>query len=266
MKVYNQEQLGNLRASGRILRGAFEVLEKAVKAGVSTLELDKIAEQYIIQKGGEPCFKGYQNYGFSICASVNEESIHGMPRKDKVLKDGDIISLDCGVRYPKGKKGMCTDAARTYGVGKISNKARQLIEVCEQCFHVATKDLRAGVRVGTIGEKIEAFIGGRYGIIDTYFGHGIGENVHEDPLIPNFNVANADEKRREKLIERASVILPEGVVICIEPMINCGTKEVKTGKDGWTVNTVDGELAAHYENTLIVWKDRVEIVTLGQYL
>ena len=261
MKTYKGKQLENLRQSGRILRGAFAALEKALRPGISTMELDKIAEEYILAQGGEPCFKRYENYGYSICASVNEESIHGMPRADKILADGDIISLDCGVRYPKGN-GMCTDAARTFAIGEISDKARGLIEACEQCFHVATKDLRAGDRVGTIGEKIEAFIAGRYGIIDIFFGHGIGENVHQEPLIPNFNVNRVkDKKRREKLIERGNVILPEGVILCIEPMINCGTKEVKTGKDGWTVVTADGELAAHYENTLIVWKDKVEIVT-----
>jgi len=252
-----------MRASGKILRGAFELLENNIRAGVTTLELDKIAEKFIRSRGGEPCFKNYNGYGFTICASVNEASIHGIPRKDKILKDGDIISIDCGVRYPKGRNGMCTDAARTFAIGKISNEARKLIETCENCFEVATKNLKAGDKVSVIGEKIEALIGGRYGIIDTYFGHGIGEKVHEDPLIPNFDVRKAIlyGDKREKLLKLVDIELAQNTAICIEPMINCGTKKVKTAKDGWTVITEDGRLAAHYENTLIIHKDGIEIVT-----
>ena len=153
---------------------------------------------------------------------------------------------------------MCTDAARTFAVGKISDEARNLIEACKKCFEVATKELKAGDPVSTIGECIEKFIDGRYGIVDTYFGHGIGEKVHEEPLIPNFIVTITTRERVAKSIQ---TILPKGAIICIEPMINCGTKELRLANDGWTAVTADGRLAAHYENTLIVHENGVEIVT-----
>jgi methionyl aminopeptidase len=260
MKKYNSEQLENLRKSGRILRGVFDFVEKRIKPGISTLEIDSLAEDFIRSRGGDPCFKDYNGYKYTICASVNEESIHGIPGKDKILREGDIISIDCGVRWPLGKGGMCTDAARTFAVGEISDNASKLINTCKQCFDAAVKGLRAGDKVSVIGEKIEAFVDGRYGIIDTYFGHAIGENVHEEPLIPNFDVRNA-ERNREKLIKITDVVLHNGAIICIEPMINCGTKEVRVSKDGWTVVTADGSLAAHHENTIIIHKDSVEIVT-----
>ena len=250
-RPYSETQYENLRASGRIMRGLFVFITDKIKPGISTLELDKLAEDFIIKQGGEPVLKTYQNYGHTICVSVNEEAIHGLPRADKILSEGDIVKFDCDIRY----NGMITDATRTFAVGKISEEARKLIDACKGAFDVAVDGLRAGQRVGVIGEKIESFIRGRYGIIDNYFGHGIGEKVHEDPLIPNFNA------KKRKMFKLSDVILTEGMIICIEPMINLGTGATKVLKDGWTVVTADGKLAAHHENTLIVHKDRVEIVT-----
>jgi len=258
VKSYTENQLNYVRESGRILSGALSTVAKAIKPGISTFELDSIAERYIRDHGGEPSFKGYNGFLFSICASINEECIHGIPGKNRVLSAGDIISVDCGVRYPKGKGGMCADAARTFAVGKISDEACALIKVTEECFKVAVKDLKAGDEVGTIGKKIEAFIDGRYGIIDKYFGHGTGERVHEEPLIPHFDVTASNNHKLEKI---AGIRLTEGMIICIEPMINLGTKDVKLAEDGWTVVTLDGRIAAHYEQTLIIHNDKVEIVT-----
>ena len=258
VRVYDENHHNDLRKSGRILRGALELVSSAIRAGISTLELDRIAERYIRENGGEPSFKGYNGYLYSICVAVNDECIHGIPSKKRILQNGDIISIDCGVRYPKGKGGMCTDAARTYAVGKISDEASALIEACEGCFDAAVKDLKAGDMVGVIGQRIEAYINGRYGIIDKYFGHGVGERVHEEPLVPNFDITNTNIGKLKKIAETS---LLEGGVIAIEPMINVGTKDVKVAADGWTVRTQDGKLAAHYEQTLIIHKDNVEIVT-----
>jgi len=254
---YSNKDYDNLRASGKILRETFAMLESHIKSGITTLELDKIAHDFIVAAGGVPCFLGYQGYKHSICAAVNEESIHGIPKQAK-LRDGDIVSIDIGVRYP-ARGGMCTDAARTFAVGEITEDAKELIRVTQGCFTVATRDLKAGMAIKEIGKRIEKFVDGRYGIIDTFFGHGIGKNVHEGTIIPNFDVDKPGVNLRVKQI--AGTILKEGDIICIEPMINMGTKDVKTAKDGWTVVTADGKLAAHHENTLIIHKNGVEIVT-----
>jgi len=256
IKTYNAEQHQYLREGGKILLGALMAVEAVIKEGVSTLDLNNVAEQYIRERGAEPSFQGYNGFEFAICASVNEESIHGKPRADKVLKNGDIVSVDVGVRW----KGMCTDAARTFAVGEISEEARNLINATEQCFEEAIRGLKAKSKVGDIGERIEAYIKGNttYSIIDTYFGHGIGEKLHEDPLIPNFK---PDKKARKVIKECVIARLPVGSVIAIEPMINQGVKDVKLSNDGWTAITADGKLAAHYENTLIIHEDGVEVVT-----
>jgi methionyl aminopeptidase len=175
-----------------------------------------------------------------------------MPKDNKVLRNGDIISIDTGVRYNK----FCTDACRTFGVGEISEKAQKLIDTTRQCFFEAVRDLKAGVRVGHIGEAIEDFLKGtEYSILENYFGHGIGKIVHEDPLIANYRA------KQPQLQTIARKTFSENQVICIEPMILNGGKEVKTTKDGWTVVSKDGGLTAHYENVVIIKKDGVEIVT-----
>jgi len=257
IKIYNEQQLNALRQSGKILAQTLELIKNNIREGITTLELDKIAEDNIRKNGGEPSFKGYNGYKHSICTSINEESIHGMPSKNKILKIGDIISIDVGVRFG----GMCTDAARTWGVGEISEKAQTLINATEQCFNEAIRGLKAMSKVGDIGERIQNYItkNTTYSIIDRYFGHGVGEKVHEDPLIPNFI---PDKKAKKVLKDIVRVRLPLHSVIAIEPMINEGVKDVKVGKDGWTVVTTDGKLAAHYENTLIVFEDGVEVVTI----
>jgi methionyl aminopeptidase len=257
-KMYTNKQLDQLRESGAILRDTLEMLSHKVHAGVSTLELDTLAEEFIRSRGGEPAFKDYQGYKHTLCTSINEESVHGIPSDRKELQDGDIISLDCGVRFPIGD-GMCTDAARTYFVGPPTETAKKLVETTEQCFFAAVNGLKAGQRVKTIGKKIEKFIDGRYGIVNTYFGHGIGKTIHEGVLIPNFDVDAQNTPRR--VMDFAQTVLNAGDIICIEPMINAGTRDLKTAKDGWTAVTTDGELAAHYENTLIITADGVEIVT-----
>ncbi|MCL2570044.1 MAG: type I methionyl aminopeptidase [Firmicutes bacterium] len=255
IKTYNKEQLDYVREGGKILAQALSILKDSVKPGISTMELDKIAEDFIRAQGAEPAFMGYNGYKHTICASVNEEAIHGIPRTDKILKEGDIISVDCGVKW----KGFCTDAARTIAVGKISDEAHKLIDATEQSFFQAIKGLKAMSKVGDIGTRIENYIKGNtnFSIIEKFCGHGIGEEVHQEPRIINY-VPKVKINLHTDLRKR----LPAGCVIAIEPMINVGTKDVKVGDDGWTVVTGDGKLSAHYENTVIVLEGCVEVVTL----
>lgn len=256
IKIYNHEQLLVMRQAGRILAEALEVVERAIKPGVSTLELNDIAHNHIEYHAGEPAFLNYHGYRHSICASVNEESIHGIPRSDKILCEGDIVSIDIGVKY----RGMYVDAARTFPVGKVSDEARALINATRQAFFEGIRGLKAMSKVGDIGQRIEDYIktNTTFSIIETYFGHGIGEALHEDPLIPNFRPSK-NAKRAVKNITR--VRLPAGCAIAIEPMINAGVKDVITAPDKWTAVTADGKLAAHYENTVIIKEDGVEVVT-----
>jgi methionyl aminopeptidase len=253
MKTYKAEELDNIRKAGEILGKALLAARDAVAVGVSTLELDAVADRVIAELGGEPCFKDYRGYGFATCISVNEEIVHGMPRADRKLKEGDIVSIDVGVRY----NGFCADAARTFGVGEISDEAKALIDATRECFYEAIKTLKAGSLVGEVGRRVEYYIrqNTRYGILTNYFGHGIGRSVHEEPLIPNFvpNVPQLKAICRRKF--RA------GQAICIEPMICLGDPATKTKEDKWTVVMADGKLSAHYENTLIILEDGVEVVT-----
>lgn len=253
MKTYNKDELDNIRRAGKILSAALLSAKNKIAVGVSTLDLDKAAEEVILRNGAEPCFKDYRDYGFATCISVNEEIVHGKPRADRILMEGDIISIDVGVRY----NGFCADAARTFGVGMISEDAQKLIDATRQCFFEATRTLKAGSVIGEIGQRIEYYVrrNTTYGILTNYFGHGIGRNVHEEPLIPNFvpNIAQLKSICRRKL--------PANTAICIEPMICEGDPATRTKDDKWTVVMADGKLSAHYENTVIVHEDSVEIVT-----
>lgn len=253
MKTFKKEELDNIRRAGKILSEALLSAKNRIAVGVSTLELDNAAEEVILRHGAEPCFKDYRDYGFATCISVNEEIVHGKPRADRILMEGDTISIDVGVRY----NGFCADAARTFGVGTISADAKKLIDVTKQCFFEAIKTLKAGSLVGEIGQRIEYYVrrNTTYGILTNYFGHGIGRNVHEEPLIPNFvpNIPQLKSICRRKL--------PANTVICIEPMICEGDPATRTKDDKWTVVMADGKLSAHYENTIIIHEDSVEIVT-----
>jgi len=253
MKTYKKNELDNIRRAGKILSAALSAAKDAIAVGVSTLELDAAAEEVILGHGAEPCFKDYRDYGFATCISVNEEIVHGKPSADKILKEGDIVSIDVGVRF----NGFCADAARTFGVGKISANAQKLIDVTRQCFYEAIKTLKAGSLVGEVGQRVEYYVrqNTTYGILTNYFGHGIGRSVHEEPLIPNFV---PDVPQLKSICRRE---FPAGTAICIEPMICEGNNATKTKDDKWTVVMADGKLSAHYENTVIVHKDSVEVVT-----
>ena len=237
-----------MRDSCKILAEVHAKLGDFIKPGISTKEIDQYGESLIRKAGCIPNFLNYEGYPASICVSVNEEIVHGIPRKDKYLKDGDIVSLDCGLIY----KGYHSDAARTYGVGKISEEAQLLIDRTKQSFFEGIKMAVAGNHLYDISNAIDAYISQfGYGIVRELVGHGIGTALHEDPQIPNFA-----QKRK-------GIRLEAGMTLAVEPMINIGRADVEWCDDNWTVVTEDGSLSAHYENTILITKDgEPEILTL----
>ena len=247
--VKSKHEIELMREAGRILGTVLKELEKECKPGVTTYHINKIGDEMIKSYGCIPSFYGYQGYPASICVSVNEEIVHGIPSKARVLKDGDIVSLDAGVIY----KGYHSDAARTYGVGNISDKAAKLIEVTRQSFFEGIKQAKAGNHLFDISAAIDDYVSGfGYGIVQDLVGHGIGTNLHEDPQIPNF---------RQK---RHGIKLVPGMTLAIEPMVNMGTWKVKWLDDEWTVISEDHSPSAHYENTVLITDGEPEILTLHQ--
>lgn len=236
-----------MREAGRILAQVHDELGKIVRPGISTYEIDKEGEKLIRSFGCEPSFLNYNGYPASICVSVNEEVVHGIPSHKRILKDGDIVSLDAGVIY----KGYHSDAARTHAVGNISPKAAKLIEVTKQSFFEGIKFAKPGNHLHQISEAIDAYVSGfGYGIVRSLVGHGIGRNLHEDPQIPNF----AQKSKGIRLVP--------GMTLAVEPMVNMGTYNVCWLDDDWTVVSADGSLSAHYENTILITEDGCEILSL----
>ncbi len=244
--VKTEKQIQAMRESGKILRDTLLKVEEFIKPGMTTKEVDKFAHKYIVSRGAKPSCLGYQGYPAATCISVNEVVVHGIPG-DRVIQDGDIVSVDLCVLY----KGMHTDAARTFCVGNVSPEKRKLVEVTKESFFEGIKHIKAGSRVGDIGAAVQKYAESYgYGVVRDLQGHGVGCSIHEDPGIPNFGRAGTGE------------FLKEGMTIAVEPMITLGTYEVFLDEDGWTVSTDDGEPAAHYENTMVITKDGVEILTL----
>ena len=233
--------------AGRILAAVHEELEKALHPGMTTLDIDKIGEEVIRSYGCIPSFLNYNGYPASICVSVNDEVVHGIPSKNRIIKEGDIVSLDAGVIY----KGYHSDAARTHAVGEISKEAADLIKVTRESFFEGIKFAREGMHLFEISAAIGRYAEERgYGVVRELCGHGIGTHLYESTEIPNF----AQGRRGPKL--RA------GMTLAIEPMINIGTHEVDWLDDDWTVVTRDGSLSAHYENTVLITKDEPVLLTL----
>lgn len=245
--IKSPREIELMREAGKILAAVHRELENEIKPGMSTWEIDRIGEELIRGYGCIPSFLNYQGYPASICVSVNDEVVHGIPSKHRVLQDGDIVSLDAGVIY----KGYHSDAARTHSVGEISQEARKLIEVTRQSFFEGMKFAKAGNHLfeisAAIGEYAESF---GYGVVKDLVGHGIGTNLHEDPQIPNFK-----QKRR-------GLKLQAGMTLAIEPMLNAGAYDVEWLDDDWTVVTVDGSLSAHYENTVLITDGEPELLTI----
>lgn len=245
--IKSAHEIELMRESGRLLEIVHDELAQIIKPGISTKEIDIFGEKLIRSLGGIPNFLNYGGYPASICVSVNEQVVHGIPNKHTILKEGDIVSLDAGLIY----KGYHSDAARTYGVGQISPEAQKLIDVTRESFFEGIKYARAGNHLhdisAAIGVYAESF---GYGVVRDLVGHGIGTSLHEEPQIPNF----AQKRRGMRLVP--------GMTLAIEPMINAGRPEVDWLDDEWTVVTEDGSLSAHYENTILITEGEPEILTL----
>lgn len=247
IKIKSQEEIELMREAGRITRDTLKVVEDSIRIGISTKELDKIAFDYIKSQGATPSFKNYGGFPGSICASVNDTIVHGIPSNNIILKEGDIISIDCGAKY----KGYHGDAARTFFVGKVDAKVKRLVKITEQSFFEGIKDLKSGAFVGDISHRIQTFVEKNgYSIVRELVGHGVGSHLHEDPMVPNYGKAGSGPR------------LNANTVIAIEPMVNMGDKNVVFMSDGWTCKTRDGLPAAHYENTVLITENGVEILTL----
>lgn len=247
VSIKSAREIELMREAGKRLAHVHQELENAIVPGMSTKEVDELGEKLIRDCGCIPNFLHYNGYPASICVSVNDEVVHGIPQKDRWLKEGDIVSLDAGLIY----KGYHSDAARTHAVGKVSEEAKKLMEVTKQSFFEGIKMAKEGNHLFDISAAIDSYVSSfGYGIVRDLVGHGIGTSLHEDPQIPNFS-----QKRK-------GVRLQAGMTLAIEPMINAGTWQVNFLRDGWTVVTRDGSLSAHYENTVLVTDGEPEILTL----
>ncbi len=247
--IKSEREIQIMREAGIMLAKVHEELEKAIRPGMSTMEIDRLGEEIIRSFGCIPSFKGYSGYPASVCVSVNEEVVHGIPNKKNIIKEGDIVSLDIGLIH----KGYQSDAARTHGVGEITEEARLLIERTRQSFFEGIKYATDGNHLHEISNAIAAYAESfGYGVVRDLVGHGIGTQLHEEPQIPNFRQLRRGPKLRE------------GMTLAIEPMINAGTYEVEWLDDEWTVVAADDSLSAHYENTIVITKGKPEILTLTE--
>ncbi len=256
--IKTKEEIEIIRECGKRLATVLNKTALLVRPGISTLELDEYAEKLIREYGDKPAFKNYKPYGAktpfpaTLCISVNDEVVHGIPKADCILKEGDIVSLDCGINH----RGYFTDMAITVAVGKISKEDKKLLEITREALMIGIKAAKIGKRVGDIGYAIESFVRKQkhnYGIVDILSGHGVGKYIHEDPFVPNFGDKNTGEK------------LVEGMVLALEPMLNLGTKNVFLDKgDNWTFKTRDGKKSAHFELTIAVGKNGGEILTIAK--
>jgi methionyl aminopeptidase len=245
--VKNSAQLNAMKLAGRITGETLLVARELVRPGISTKELDNAIRAYIEKCGAKPSFLGYHDFPGSACISINDEVIHGIPSAKRFLQEGDIVKIDVGA-YINGFHG---DSARTIPVGKVSDEALQLIKATRDSFFAGAQNAVAGNRIGDIGSAIsESVRPYGYGVVREFIGHGIGRNVHEEPDVPNYGTAGR------------GVRLCNGMTLAIEPMINMGTEKVIVLPDGWTVKTADKSLSAHYENTIAITPDGVEILTL----
>ncbi|MFY9557165.1 MAG: type I methionyl aminopeptidase [Blastocatellia bacterium] len=242
----SKSEIERMRAAGQIVARVLKRLSEMVEPGISTLELDREAERMIVEAGAYPTFKGYHGFPRSICASINEEVVHGIPGKRK-LREGDIVSIDCGATY----MGYVGDAALTVPVGKVSDAVMRLLEVTHRSLHKAIDKCRVGNRLGDVCNAVQAYVEPLgYSVVKNYCGHGVGRAMHEEPQVPNYGKPGTGP------------VLREGLVIAIEPMINLGHEDVKVLSDGWTVITIDGQPSAHFEHTIAITQEGPQVLTL----
>lgn len=245
--IKSKQEIDIMREAGKVTGQVLKELEDFIKPGVSTMEIDSFVENFIRSKGMIPSFKGLYDFPGSACVSINEEVVHGIPSEDRILQEGDIVSVDVGSTY----KGYCSDAARTYAVGEISDEARHLIETAKESFFAGMEFCKVGCRLSDVSHAIQTKVESEgFSVIRDYVGHGIGRDMHEDPQIPNFGKPGRGPR------------LTEGMVFAIEPMIAVGSYETDVLLDDWTVVTVDGKYAAHYENTVVITDGEPELLTL----
>lgn len=244
--VKSEKEIELIREACRVVKETFAFIETKICAGMTTKQLDELIERFIRSEGANPSCKGYCGFPASACISINEMVVHGIP-DDRVIREGDIVSVD----IVADKNGYHGDACRTYCIGNVSPEKAQLVKVTEECFFKGIENLRAGTPLFDIGYRVQKYAESfGYGVIRSYTGHGIGKEMHEDPNVPNYGKLGTGTR------------LKAGTVLCIEPMIALGDWRVKLLKDGWGAVTVDGKAAAHYENTIVVREDGVEILTL----
>lgn len=240
------EEIEKARASSRIVAEVLNKLSEKVRPGVKTKELDKLAEEIAERRGAKPAFKGYRGYPHSLCISINEVVVHGMP-SERILEEGDILGLDFGIYY----QGFFGDSAVTLPVGKISEKAERLINVTRESLYAGIEQAREGNRLGDISAAVQSVVeGAGYSVVRDFVGHGIGKNLHEDPQIPNFG-------KKGRGIE-----LKKGMILAIEPMVNEGKYNVQVLPDGWTVVTKDGSLSAHFEHSVAITDNGPDVLSL----
>lgn len=249
--IKTPKEIEAIREGGKILALVLDKAAKMVSPGVSTYELDQYVYNFIKENGGTPAFLNYRPEGASspfpasLCVSVNNEIVHGIPSKKRILKEGDIVSLDLGLKY----KGFFTDHAITVPVGKISANDKKLLENTKKSLEIGIWAARGGATVGDLGHAIESFVNRKYGIVRELAGHGVGIKIHEDPYIPNYGKAGKGQK-----------LIP-GMIIAIEPMLNIGKDDIVSASDGWTIKTADGSRSAHFEHTILITEGDAEILT-----
>jgi methionyl aminopeptidase len=245
--IKNEHEIELMRQANKIVALTHELLAKEIKAGMKTIDLDRIAYDFIMSNDATPSFKGYSGYPASVCISINEEVVHGIPSKDRTIYDGDIVSVDIGACY----KGYHGDAARTHPVGEVSEEASHLIQVTRESFYEGIKIVKEGIHLHQISEAIQNHVEKNgYSVVRDLVGHGIGKSLHEEPQIPNY-----------KPIGRGPKLL-KNMALAIEPMVNIGRYDVRILDDDWTVVTLDNSLSAHYENTILVTEDGYEILSV----
>jgi methionyl aminopeptidase len=251
IQLKNAAQIEKMKAAGRITGEALLLAGEAIKEGVTTKHLDDIIRSYIEKCGAKPTFLGYGGFPGSACISVNDQVIHGIPSADVILHEGDIVKIDVGATF----HGFVGDSANTFGVGKITKEAQELIDCTKESFYRGASQFKEGNRIGDIGAAIQTYCEERgYGVIRKYVGHGVGRELHEDPSVPNYGRPGRGPR------------LVTGMTLAIEPMVNAGNADVHILKDGWTVLTNDGKLSAHYENTVLITDGEQEILTVTEGL
>lgn len=257
ISLKSKKDIGYLRKAGHILASALEEIAKHIKPGVTTLELDSIGGEYIVSRGAEPSFKGYKHfqdvtpYPSAICASVNDEVVHA-PASKKTLKTGDIVGLDIGLKYHVHGREYFVDMAKTFGVGKITPAAQELIAVTKKALEIGIAIVKPGNTISDIGKEVQQYVESRgFSVVRALVGHGVGFAIHEEPQIPNYYTSGMP-----------SLVIKKGMVLAIEPMVNAGSYEVETLDDEWTIVTADGTLSAHFEHTVAVTDNGCEILTI----